>query len=359
MTFSVAFALNAAPDLLRYNRISMRVETQDQPAGTGISPPPRHEFQALISGAGVYRLDRAHIALTGSDRVRWLNGMITNNVRDLAPGHGVYAFLLNPQGKIQADLYAFNRGDDLIIETQSRQAARIIEIFDRYIIMDDVEVQHLAGKFAVISIAGPASLQILRAIGFVHELKTLEFSVHSWDRADLTIVCGDNPIVPNFEIWALADHADEILKVLLEAGGQAVSDETLETFRVACGIPKFGQDIRERDLPQETGQDRALNFNKGCYIGQEIVERVRSRGALHRALAGFELAGVLSPGTRLQYEGKDVGELTSVAVVPAGMRERVLALGYLRKEFMPGDKSLAAGGVEVRVAKLPFEKLFS
>jgi len=356
MTLSIACALNAASDLLRYNRISMRVETQDQPAGTGISAPPRHEFQALISGAGVFRLDCAHIALTGSDRVRWLNGMITNNVRDLAPRHGVYAFLLNPQGKIQGELYAFNRGEDLIIETESGQAARTLEIFDHYIIMDDVGVENLAGKFAVISVAGPRSPQVLNAIGFGRELQTLEFSVHRWNGLDLTIIRGDNPVVPNYEIWAPADRTGEIVQVLLEGGSAAISEQTLESFRIACGIPKFGQDIRERDLPQETGQDRALNFNKGCYIGQEIVERVRSRGALHRALAGFELAGVLSSGTRLQYEGKDVGELTSVAVVPAGMRERVLALGYLRKEFMPGDKRLAAGDVEVRVAKLPFEK---
>lgn len=336
----------------------MRVETQEQPAASGISLPSRHEFQALTSGCGVYRLDRAHLALTGSDRVRWLNGMITNNVRDLAPGHGVYAFLLNPQGKIQAELYAFNRGGDVILETEAGQAAKILEIFDRYIIMDDVKVEDLAGKLDVIGIAGPKSVELRKALGFTLELTALQFGSHNWNGADLTIVCGDNPSVANFEIWAPADRAQEVLKVLLEAGGQRISEDTLETFRIACGIPKFGQDIRERDLPQETGQDRALNFSKGCYIGQEIVERIRSRGALHRGLAGFELGGMLLPGTRIQYEGKDVAELTSVAVVPAGSGERVLALGYLRTEFMTGDKRLMTADVEVRVVRLPFSKVF-
>src|SRR5713226_8399007 len=98
----------------------------------------RGEFNVLLSGCGVYDLGwRAKVAITGSDRVRWLNGMVTNNVRDLAVGHGVYAFLLNPQGKIQADLYAFNRGESLVVETESAQVEAILQIFDRYIIMDD------------------------------------------------------------------------------------------------------------------------------------------------------------------------------------------------------------------------------
>ena len=97
----------------------LRLRTRLRAGAADLRGDFRREFQALVSGCGIYRLDRAHIALTGSDRVRWLNGMVTNNVRDLAVGHGVYAFLLNPQGKIQADLYAFNRGESLVVETDS------------------------------------------------------------------------------------------------------------------------------------------------------------------------------------------------------------------------------------------------
>src|SRR5690349_1118930 len=101
------------------------------------------EFQALVSQCGIYSLDsRAKVRLTGNDRVRWLNGMITNNVRDLAVSHGVYAFLLNPQGRILGDLYAYNRGDSICLDTDQTQVAKILEIFDRYIIMDDVEVEN-------------------------------------------------------------------------------------------------------------------------------------------------------------------------------------------------------------------------
>src|SRR5713101_4479823 len=144
------------PEVLRYNQSSMRLAAQDE------APQPNAadvhaEFHALVSGCGIYKLDHAQIVLTGSDRVRWLNGMVTNNVRDLAQGHGVYAFLLNPQGKIQADLYAFNRGESLVVETERVQMETVLQIFDRYIIMDDVEVENLKGKGQVLGVSGPKS----------------------------------------------------------------------------------------------------------------------------------------------------------------------------------------------------------
>ena len=149
------------PDSLRYNQSSMGIAAQDEPVqSVGL----RAEFQALVSGCGIYKLDRAQIALTGSDRVRWLNGMVTNNIRDLAVGQGMYAFLLNPQGKIQADLYAFNRGESLVVETESAQVEAVLQIFDRYIIMDDVEVENASAKIAVIGLAGPKCEAVLAKI---------------------------------------------------------------------------------------------------------------------------------------------------------------------------------------------------
>ena len=125
----------------------MSVTTQQNTLDAATVPPPadfgdvRAEFQALVAAAGVYELSaRAKVSLTGSDRVRWLNGMVTNNIRDLAPGHGVYAFLLNPQGHILGDLYAYNRGESLLVDTDRSQLEKILAVFDKYIIMDDVEV---------------------------------------------------------------------------------------------------------------------------------------------------------------------------------------------------------------------------
>src|SRR5579859_5572579 len=115
-------------------------------------------FQALRTGCGIVSATwRKRLTLTGADRVRWLNGMVTNNVRDLAPGHGVYAFFLNPQGRILGDLYVYNRGDSIVIDTDSGQSEKILATFDHYIIMDDVEVTNLSDRVTALGVAGPKS----------------------------------------------------------------------------------------------------------------------------------------------------------------------------------------------------------
>jgi folate-binding protein YgfZ len=316
----------------------------------------RQEFQALVSGCGIYRSDRALLSLTGADRIRWLNGMVTNNVRDLAVGHGVYAFVLNPQGHIQADVYAFHRGEDLVVETEASQRDSLLQILDRYIIMDDVEVEDLTGKVRVLGVTGPKAKEVLGQTGWsVPTLSPLQFAELDANGVKAAMVRSDNPCVLSYELWVAADEFESTWNRFLGAGVQEIRERALETLRVACGIPKLGVDIRQRDLPQETGQDRALNFSKGCYIGQEIVERIRSRGAVHRMFMGFEFDGTpASPGTKVQSDGKDVGEITSVAALPAENDLRALALGYIRKEFTSPDKTLSAGDTRVRVTTLPF-----
>ena len=130
----------------------------------------------------------------------------------------------------------------------------------------------------------------------------------------------------------------------------------LELLRITAGIPRYGQDIHDRDLPQETGQQRALSFTKGCYIGQEIVERIRSRGSVHRQFTGFEIDGPLpAPGTKLQAGGKEAGEITSSAYLPLDDRERAVALGYIRREFAGPEQELRVKDAKARVAVLPFD----
>jgi folate-binding protein YgfZ len=320
----------------------------------------RAEFEAVRSGCGLYDLDaRARVQITGGDRTRWLNGMVTNNIRDLAAGHGVYAFLLNPQGRIQADLYAYNRGESLLVETGRELLEKVLGIFGRYIIMDDVEVTDVTGKYSGIEVAGPKARAVLKAAGVeMPELAQLQFADLKWQAAELTANRGDNPGVESFSLWMEREQSVSFLSLrqaLIEAGAARVSGSALELFRIASGIPRYGQDIRERDLPQETEQQRALNFSKGCYVGQEIVERIRSRGAVHRKFAGFEIEGPLpAPGAKIQAEGKDVGEITSTAILPVGGKQRAVALGYIRREFEKPGKELLAGESKAIVAELPF-----
>ena len=310
------------------------------------------EFQALLGAAGVYDLGwRTKIVLTGEDRVRWLNGMVTNNIRDLAVGRGVYAFLLNPQGHIQADLYAYNRGDSLLLDTDHAQAEKLLGILDHYIIMDDVEVTNASEQLTAIGLAGRSAGEILGKCGLdVPGLEPLQFQDVAWGEVGLTMVRGDNAFVKTYELWLVPDHVARLWQALVEAGTRPVGTSALELLRIASGIPRYGQDIRERDLPQETEQQRALHFSKGCYVGQEIVERIRSRGNVHRMFAAFVVEGALPVlGTKIQHEGKDIGEITSAAALPFADGERAVALGYIRREFARPGQAFVAGTTKLRL----------
>jgi folate-binding protein YgfZ len=321
----------------------------------------RAEFDALLSGCAFYDLNsRMKIALTGSDRVRWLNGMVTNNIRDLAQGHGVYAFLLNPQGHILGDLYAYNRGDSLMIDSDQSQSEKLLATFDHYIIMDDVEVTNISEKLTAIGITGSKTRTVLRAAGFdIPELEPLQFVDLSWRSVPLTVVRGDNSSSNSYELWLSPDQERLLRDALTKAGATPAGATALELLRIAAGIPRYGQDIRERDLPQETEQQRALHFSKGCYIGQEIVERIRSRGNVHRKFTGFEVHGAMPAlGAKIQSDGKDVGEITSVASLPLANGERPVALGYIRREVATSGKRVQAGSAQLSVAALPFAEVF-
>jgi folate-binding protein YgfZ len=319
------------------------------------------EFAALRSNCGVYDLGyRAKISLTGGDRVRWLNGMVTNNVRDLQPGHGGYAFLLNPQGRILGDLYAYNRGDSIAVDTDRSQLEKILATFDHYIIMDDVEVKDISDQVTALGIAGTKAREVLVAAGIqIPEMQALEIAeakcTCDCECMNCPVVRGDDPMIESYELWVAPGDVKKTWDALVLHGATPVGSEALELWRIVSGIPLYGVDIRDRDLPQETEQGRALNFNKGCYVGQEIVERIRSRGAVHRKFCGFSSdsdAGITS-GMKVSLAGKEVGEITSVASLEAG--QPLIALGYIRREVGVPGKEVLIGTAQAQIRELPFK----
>ena len=188
----------------------------------------------------------------------------------------------------------------------------------------------------------------MQAAGFeVPDLAAIAIRRHQpGGKVALTLVRGDNPCVESFELWLAPGDLDPVHEALV----QGRSDSRWGRQRSTCcaslpGIPRYGVDIRERDLPQETEQERALNFSKGCYVGQEIVERIRSRGQVRRKFTGFEVNGPLpAPGSKIQVDGKDVGEITSAASLPLAGGERQVALGYIRREVATPGRQVEAGG---------------
>ncbi len=320
---------------------------------------PQAEFAALRTGCGVYDLGyRARLSLTGEDRVRWLNGMVTNNIRDLAVDRGVYAFLLNPQGRILGDLFAYNRGESITVDTDCSQVEKLLAAFDHYIIMDDVEVKDVSEQVTSVGLGGPKSREVLTGAGFsLPDLSALQAHPASWKESSCTIVRTDEQQFPAYEIWVPASVVKQVWDSLLQAGAAAVGSEALDMHRIASGIPLYGVDIRERDLPQETEQARALNFNKGCYVGQEIVERIRSRGAVHRKFTGFLADAPVARGTKVVAGEKDVGEITSAASVIMTGGQRNVALGYIRRELGAAGREVLIGGTKAMVVSMPLTEV--
>jgi len=301
------------------------------------------------------------IHVTGDDRVRWLNGMATNSIQALQPGDGCYNFFLNAQGRIQADATAWMLEDCILLETGRDRIPALMAHLDQFIIMDDVELSPL--PLEGLLIAGPRALSIVQSLGGTPcatdaaELPTaLNLKQTTYRGTPVNLIAAYSPLVPRFEIWAAAEAIARILPEL--ASVPQASPETLEALRILEGTPLYGTDIRDKELPQETAQTRALHFSKGCYLGQEIVERIRSRGNVHRTFSAFTLTGTLpAPGTPLFAEtpGKPVGEITSSAEIPLPARLITRALGYIRREVLERGLPIAYEGGHAATAPLHYE----
>ena len=212
--------------------------------GTHSTPPDsgdvRAEFQSLLSGCGVYSLEwRAKISVSGGDRVRWLNGMITNNVRDLSPGHGVYAFLLNAQGHIQADLYAFQRSGSFLIDAEQAQRDKILQMFDHYIIADDVELEDISDKITAFGLTGPQSRDVLERAGIVvPELNYLHFADTQWKGVNCTVLHSGEEAKDSWQVWMEPAHLRDLWEALVKAGAKPTGSAALNLFRISRGIPR-------------------------------------------------------------------------------------------------------------------------
>jgi aminomethyltransferase len=312
------------------------------------------DLHALTEQTGLIDLSgRVQVTVTGKDRMRWLHNMVTNNIRELPLNRGNYNFVLNAQGRILGDLYVFNRGESLLLETDRSQLDALLPTLKRFIIMDKVELNPADSQGAV-GLGGAEAEKLLGECGIdAAEFEPLEVRDVTLDGVSAVLIRGPEQKPHCYELWADQRDTVELRELFLRAGAQPVSAEALEVWRVVRGIPLYGHDIRERDLPQETGQMQALHFSKGCYIGQEIVERIRSRGQVHRKFTGFEFNAPAALG-KLDLEGRTVAEVTTAVRVPAATGEKFLGLGYVRHEALAPGSELDFHGVRARVADLPF-----
>jgi folate-binding protein YgfZ len=293
--------------------------------------------------------------------------MVTNTVSDLGANAGAWNLVLNAQGRIQGDLHVWREGENLELEIAADQYDRLLAHLDRFIIMDDVELApmsvdasgNVSGETAL-GLAGPLAADLLARLGLPALADSMTNARAAWNGQQVRVVRGYGVLMPHYELWVRTTEIPALWQALIEAGATPVGASTLEAFRIAEGIPAYGIDIAERDLPQEAvpqvatfpgamksvranseqlappqvAQMRALSFNKGCYLGQEIVERIHSRGSVHRHLRQMELSGpVPAAGTELTLDGGAIaGQITSAAELLLPSCTRVFALGMIRGE---------------------------
>ena len=284
-------------------------------------------YEALRHGAAWLDLSaRGRIVVRGRDRARLLHAITSNEVKKMTPGTGCYAFLLNPQGRIQADLCLFCFDDHFLIDTEPEVREKVHQHIKRYIIADQVELEDVTAGTVAIGVEGPGAAAILAELGVV--VPADGYAHASWGDATVAAVTATGQ--PGARIFCPAGGAGEVVNRLEAAGAVAASAEDARVVRVENGRPRYGEDIRETSLPQETQQMHAVSFNKGCYLGQEIVERIRAQGRVNKKLMRVVLEGVEAPagGTKTTVDGAEA-EVTSAVVSPE--TGEVVALAYVRQ----------------------------
>jgi aminomethyltransferase len=296
-------------------------------------------YEALRNSAAWIDLSgRGKIRVTGEDRARLLHAMTTNHVQQLVPGEGVYAFFLNAQGRIQADVNLFALKDQLLLDTEPEVKQKVYEHLDKFIIADDAYLADVTDDLATINIEGPGAQDVLNELGA--QAPATEHGIAIWGNALVAAVTSTGS--PGYSIFIPVSEKADLLVSLEKLEIPEADREAAEAVRLENGRPRYGTDFTDANIPQETQQMHALHFSKGCYLGQEIVERVRSRGHVNRVLVPLEIEAPEDVMTgKIEAGGKEVGTITSTAFSPS--LNKVVAMGIVRAEALLAKDLTAAG----------------
>jgi len=330
---------------------------------------------------------RAYLSFTGPDRVRYLNAILTNNVKDLAAGQGIISLLLNPQGHILAELETYALADQHLCVSYATIREQLISWMDKYIIMDDVTLTDATELHGTLALEGPKAAAVVKELtgvdlGQVSELVSLDGEILRFapreergrqdDKAANAATHGPIPCrvvkrspggVAGAEFVVARDHLAPLWQILLDAvrkhGGGPVGYTALSGQRLAQGVPWFGYDFGEKQIPHEVGLENShISYTKGCYTGQEIVERVRSRGHVNRRRVSLQFSGDAVPeaGTVLTtVDSKEAGNVTRSARI--WDPPRIIGMGYVRKEAEAPGAALQWAGGTATVIHLPEGRL--
>ena len=324
-----------------------------------MEPRVEQEF-ARTSVALVDKNYRAYLSFAGPDRVRYLNAILTNNIKDLAIGQGNVSLLLNPQGHILAEIETYAQEQSLFCVSHAMIRERLIEWLDKYIIMDDVTLTDETSRYGALAVEGPKAGDVAReltgldlcAIGELSRQVTAVAAIPCW------ITKRSAGGIAGCEFLCERERLAELWQALLESvkrhGGGPMGYAALSAQRLAQGVPWFGYDFGEKQIPHEAGLELShISYTKGCYTGQEIVERVRSRGQVNRRRVEliFDNEKVPAAGELLMVDGKEVGSVTRAAL--PSFLAHAIGMGYVRKDHNSTGSRLSWSGGTAVVSKFP------
>jgi folate-binding protein YgfZ len=326
---------------------------------------PAAEYTAVRSTCGFIDLShRGLLQLSGPDRLSFLQGMLSNDLKLLKPFEGQYATLLTQQGKVIADVRALCSLNSFYLDFWENLKDRITEHLNRYLVADEVEIADRSDEYATLSVQGPQSEALLQKLFRTTELPAMLMH-HAMVDVDGTAICvvrashtgesGFDLIAPKADLRNLAARLTESGKPISAAW---VGEDAHNILRVEAGIPRYGVDFSDDNLLLEVGIENSYSYTKGCYLGQEVVERIRSRGHVNKKLCGLLLEGAdpASADDPVQADGKEVGRITSSVISPR--LKRPIAMAYLNKEYWtPGTTlSIVRNGAttSAMVTGLPF-----
>ncbi|RKU14542.1 hypothetical protein C6501_08065 [Candidatus Poribacteria bacterium] len=325
---------------------------------------PVSEHEAVRNGVGIADISYyGTLSLTGEDRAKFLHRLISNDVENLADGEGNYATLLTNRGKIIADLRVYICGDAIYISTAPECTEDVFAELDKYIIADDVELTVDTDNFGAIAVYGPKSTELVQSVLNAEDLGGLsEYHSRSYLFDGYWGVCvGSNTVGEcGYHLYISTDKLETLWKRLMAERPDVVPIgwDALESLRIEAGTPRYGTELTDSVIPLEAELEHAIDFEKGCYIGQEIVARMKYRGHPNRLLRGIEIdaENPVQQNSKIFNGEKEVGWVTSSAYSP--LLKKPIALGYVRMAFTEHGSRIqietADGRVNGTVVGLPF-----
>ena len=309
-------------------------------------------YQAARTGAAIVEKDLFGILkLTGSDRVSWLQGMVSNDVSKLTAGKGCYAAHLNAQGRIVGQMMIIASEDALWLSVERSAIGNLAAAFDKLLIMEDVQVTDVSSELEIVSVIGPKASSVIEV--WLGRPIALEGLYSHREFGGCRVVVSEL----GYDLWIPREGVGKVLGSLAQAGATLIDHSVWDVLRTECGLPVYGVDIDETTTFPELGE-RGISYEKGCYIGQEAVAKIKYLGHVNRRFVGFEIQTSQIPDMKssIRKDGKDVGYVTT-ALFSYGLN-RPIALGFVsRAGYVPGsDVEVMSGGqsIPARIVDLPF-----